>query len=454
MGKLKSALGAHQHYAKQASVAKAKEAAKNSKVIKSAAEKRTIKRQRREKEEKERERLEAGRQATAKAKGKGRLEAEEDVEMGDEDENEDEDETERTDTADAKQDAKRAAAAAAAASRAVIPLEHDDTILLLGEANFSFAVSLLTRGHSGHLLCATAFDSEAECVDKYPDAAEHIERLRDAGARVAFNVDGGALEKPATAKAVGKGPRWSRVVFNFPHVGKGIQDQDRNVRSNQEMLLRTMRSVAPLLTVGPSAFPLVEVKVKGKKKAIKMPKPKAKALFKRADSPDVSEDEAGAEAAFDDDDDPFPKPSRPVPASFSPPNKEGSLLITLLDQNPYALWGAKALATHPPVLCPGTKLAQPTYRLLRSFEFVPQAYPGYAHRRTIGWREGKSFSNNEEILGRKGRARTWEFALKEEEEDDYESRVSERVATGFRQKLRNRKEQVTGSNMTPLLNPR
>jgi 25S rRNA (uracil2634-N3)-methyltransferase len=68
-------------------------------------------------------------------------------------------------------------------------------------------------------------------------------------------------------------------------------------------------------------------------------------------------------------------------------------------------------------MCPGTKLAQPKYRLLRSFEFVPAAYPGYSHRRTIGWREGKSFANNEEILGRKGKARTWEFAVREEEDD-------------------------------------
>ena len=43
-------------------------------------------------------------------------------------------------------------------------------------------------------------------------------------------------------------------------------------------------------------------------------------------------------------------------------------------------------------------------------------YEGYEHRRTIGFKEGLSRGGNEEILGRKGRARTWEFALAEREE--------------------------------------
>jgi 25S rRNA (uracil2634-N3)-methyltransferase len=49
--------------------------------------------------------------------------------------------------------------------------------------------------------------------------------------------------------------------------------------------------------------------------------------------------------------------------------------------------------------------------LLRSFAFDPAAYEGYAHRRTIGFRAGWSKEMNEEIVGRKGVARTWEFAL-------------------------------------------
>jgi len=393
MGKLKSALGAHQHAASRAKAQKAAEAARAAKQShpgagRSVAEKRALKRARREKEEKERARLAAGRKAgkTEKEEGEGRGEGAE----------------ASTSTSTST------SAAAAAASLATIPFEHDDTILLLGEANFSFAHALLLRHHPGHLICATAYDSEAECEEKYPDAKKHIKALRDAGARVLFGVDAGALEK---SKEVGKGRRFSRVVFNFPHTGKGITDQDRNVRSNQEMLLRTLRSVSAVLTEGPSAFPIVEVK-RGKKKVtvIKAAKKQKPAKPASDDDEDVPEAE---DIDFDDEDGTLAR--RAAPASFTPPNREGTLLVTLLDQNPYTLWDIKGLATRPPPLCPGTKVAQPKYRLLRSFEFVPAAYPGYAHRRTIGWREGKSFANNEEIVGRKGRARTWEFALRDDE---------------------------------------
>lgn len=100
-----------------------------------------------------------------------------------------------------------------------IPFDKQDTVLLLGEANFSFSLSLLREPHSlpVHQILATAYDSEKVTLEKYPDAAENIRLLKEEGVRVEFGVDAGALEK---CKAVGKGRRWSRVIFNFPHVGK------------------------------------------------------------------------------------------------------------------------------------------------------------------------------------------------------------------------------------------
>ena len=102
---------------------------------------------------------------------------------------------------------------------------------------------------------------------------------------------------------------------------------------------------------------------------------------------------------------------------FSPPKKQGTILITLLNQPPYTLWSLPRLGTRPPPLCPGTNLPQPKYELLRSFVFDPAIWAGYEHRRTLGFKEGVSKGWNEEILGRKGEARTWEFALTQTEED-------------------------------------
>ena len=99
----------------------------------------------------------------------------------------------------------------------VVPFNSTDTILLLGEANFSYTLSLIAEPHNipVHQLLATSYDTERECYLKYPDGEGNVKKLRDAGVKVEFKVDAGNLEK---CKAVGKG-RWSRVIFNFPHAG-------------------------------------------------------------------------------------------------------------------------------------------------------------------------------------------------------------------------------------------
>ncbi|WVR09598.1 hypothetical protein IAU60_006670 [Kwoniella sp. DSM 27419] len=312
-----------------------------------------------------------------------------------------------------------------------IPFDKLDTVLLLGEGNFSYAASLILPPHSlhGHQILATAFDTEQVTFEKYPDAKSHVEALRAKGARVEFGVDAGALEK---CKTVGKGRRWSRVVFNFPHVGAGITDQDRNILTNQHMLLRFLRSAQSILTDGPSRLPpSAGGKASGKGKPNKQMRGKANNKNqKRSSRPDETDSEAEPGLEDDqDEDDPSPymideadPSSGRIPsrlAEFTPPkDRQGSILVTLLTCPPYTLWSLPQLATRPPPVCPGTRLPQPRYALLRSFEFRPDVYEGYEHRRTIGWKEGVSKGGNEEIVGRKGTARTWEFVRREQDDDD------------------------------------
>lgn len=67
------------------------------------------------------------------------------------------------------------------------------------------------------------------------------------------------------------------------------------------------------------------------------------------------------------------------------------------------------------------------YVVWRSFEFDPQMWKGYSHRRTVGFVEGLSTSNNEDLLRRPtppsaskpqgrhvgtGECRTFELALR------------------------------------------
>ncbi|WVW86352.1 hypothetical protein I302_108396 [Kwoniella bestiolae CBS 10118] len=293
--------------------------------------------------------------------------------------------------------------------RPVIPFQKDDSILLLGEGNFSFSLSLLYPPHNFHgsQILATAYDTEEVTYKKYPDASDIVKELREKNVRVEFGVDATGLDK---VKCLGKGRRWSRVVFNFPHVGAGITDQDRNILTNQHMLLKFFKSVEPLLTGGPPSNTSTK---KSKSKG----KGKNRSTSDDEDEDDREEEEESPYILNDDDLSSLPITSS-APKEMSIPTKQGSILITLLSCPPYSLWSLPKLATKPPTLTPGTKLLQPRYDLVRSFEFHPELYSRYEHRRTIGWKEGLSKGGNEEIRGRKGMARTWEFVRRSSQEDE------------------------------------
>ena len=63
--------------------------------------------------------------------------------------------------------------------RAIYPFLRDDTILLVGEGNFSFTLALLSapHHHPPHLILATSYDTEDEVYQKYPDARGIVERI-------------------------------------------------------------------------------------------------------------------------------------------------------------------------------------------------------------------------------------------------------------------------------------
>ena len=103
-----------------------------------------------------------------------------------------------------------------------IPFAPTDTILLIGEGNFSFAYALAVNPPSQlqylppQNITATAYDTEEECLAKYADAQEKIAVLKVKGVNIFFGVDATKLEKVSQLK----GKRWDKVVWNFPHEGK------------------------------------------------------------------------------------------------------------------------------------------------------------------------------------------------------------------------------------------
>ena len=197
--------------------------------------------------------------------------------------------------------------------------------------------------------------------------------------------------------------------------------------------------MAPCLTQGPSSFP--STARNGQTSSTRRGKRKYPHESDTDSERDNSKDNSYIDPNWDEDcnsndeDDHDDTHSDKQVETFHPPIREGTLLITLLNQPPYTHWNIPRLARYPPdtplpsspstqghgkpdykKIKKRTPLVQPKFRLLRSFEFRPEIYKGYEHRRTIGFKQGVSKTGNEEIVGRLGKARTWEFALDDKED--------------------------------------
>lgn len=265
-----------------------------------------------------------------------------------------------------------------------IPFTPTDTILLIGEGNFSFARALLVDAPAGleHLppaaVTATSYDSEEDCYAKYPDAKEIVETVRCRGAQVLFNVDATRLHKHPAFKE----RRWDRIVWNFPHAGKSITDQDRNILSNQQLILDFLRCAQHCLVEG--LTPLVHRK-------------------RRRKSQDDDDDED--EVVMDNMSDSDAEPSiRPAAATTG----RGTILITLRNVPPYTAWDVPRLAKSPPKPSKTGDSPYPRYKLLRSFQFRRSLWKGYEHRMTKGER-----AHGQGTTGLGGEDRTWEFCLQD-----------------------------------------
>lgn len=125
-----------------------------------------------------------------------------------------------------------------------IPFKPKDRILLVGEGDFSFAKSLVEH-HGCYDVTATCLDSKERLFEKYnPQAEQHTKYLEDEGQAVIYNVDATKLE---SVKVFRKGSQFARIFFNFPHVGGKSKDVNRQVRFNQELLVKFFTSAKPLL---------------------------------------------------------------------------------------------------------------------------------------------------------------------------------------------------------------
>lgn len=288
-----------------------------------------------------------------------------------------------------------------------IPFGKYDQVLLIGEGDFSFALSL-ARNHDVGSIVASSYDDKETLQEKYPRIQETLHKLltsrelredssdpsgNEAEAEwVGFSSDdedadpsqltssssqitvlhgvNATLLSTAHKKLFNAHVPFTKIVFNFPHTGGLSTDVNRQVRANQELLVGFFNAAKPLLATR------------------KRPATSIENENEYADEADVEKIEEAEELKV---------------ASLA----TGHILVTLFEGEPYSLWNIRDLARHCGL------------QVIESFKFPWSSYPGYTHARTIG--DIKTGKDRSEQGQRKGawrgeerEARCFILTLKEE----------------------------------------
>lgn len=190
--------------------------------------------------------------------------------------------------------------------------------------------------------------------------------------------------------------------------------------ANQLQILRFLVSVAPLLSRGPKPGYASTATAKDRRR-----KRDAEEADLDFEAPSADEEEQGVSDLSEAEDEAeqalASSSSSKIQRPFVAPPRAGSVLLTLRNTTPYTLWDVPLLAKRLPLVLPAIAKSAPAlprgqkaptladvtatfgarrYALWRSFEFEPDDWPGYEHRRTVGWIDGVSKGANEDLRRR------------------------------------------------------
>jgi 25S rRNA (uracil2634-N3)-methyltransferase len=99
--------------------------------------------------------------------------------------------------------------------RSEISYKKEQSIMVIGDGDFSFSNGLVAHRKSGLKIVATSYDAEVEVKTKYKNAGKMIEQLKKKGTVVLHEVDGTKLEE-----TFGDTCKMDRIIWNFPHSGE------------------------------------------------------------------------------------------------------------------------------------------------------------------------------------------------------------------------------------------
>ncbi|KAJ0042643.1 hypothetical protein Pint_17704 [Pistacia integerrima] len=88
-------------------------------------------------------------------------------------------------------------------------------LLLVGEGDFSFSLSLALSFGSATNICASSLDSYVTVISKYKKAKSNLETLERLGACILHGVDATKMKVHPHLRM----RKFDRIIFNFPHAG-------------------------------------------------------------------------------------------------------------------------------------------------------------------------------------------------------------------------------------------
>lgn len=224
-----------------------------------------------------------------------------------------------------------------------IPFSKNETLMLIGEGDLSFARSIVEEGYIlPENLIVTSYDnSPTELKLKYPHSfEENYDFLVSENVKIFFQIDCTKLIKSFkiskhTPWSKIMGPTWKykylqNIMFNFPHTGRGIKDQDRNIMEHQELVFGFFDSAKQLFQL-----------VNSGKKSTEIGHSQGYSLGNEKDQKGNITEEG-----------------------------LGKIILSLFDGEPYDSWSVKILAKNNGL------------QLERSGKFQWENFKNYNHRRT------------------------------------------------------------------------
>ncbi|WEW56277.1 adenosylmethionine-dependent methyltransferase [Emydomyces testavorans] len=333
----------------------------------------------------------------------------------------------------------------------IVPFLPSDRILLVGEGDFSFSLSLAAN-HGCKRILATCYDSEDILYQKYPQAKQHINQLcgqlqstasarglkrkRDGtpgfenrsksddeptksidasestdrtSPKVLFSIDArklGLTGGGGGGKVIRKGfSRLSRKKsrqYRFPKSGasEGCEVLD-DESGPWDIICFNFPHVGGLSTdVNRQVRANQELLVSFFKACVPLlsaPPLEGDGFLSEDEDEDDDEEEGLSGASYNGE--------RPLKSSKMR-TEPGQVIVTLFEGEPYTLWNIRDLARHAGL------------RVVTSFKFPWVSYPGYSHARTLGEIEGRDGGRGG-WRGEKREARSYVFERKE-----FEGRIS------------------------------